>query len=96
MYFAVVDREIRATSDGNARSTICCSPCWNAGARNQPLDEVAWISLVTKELGEKGKSEFEEMLSGATMLPQLTHLGHALPAPPGCCDAINSVSNRKY
>jgi C-terminal processing protease CtpA/Prc len=46
------------------------------GRQHQPsLDEAAWVDLVTKELGEKGKTEFQAMLSGAIMLPEAGGFG---------------------
>lgn len=70
MYFAVVDGEMRAASGGKRTLDDLLLAMLERRQQKSPLDEAAWIGLVTKELGEKGRKEFEEMLAGATMLPQ--------------------------
>ena len=69
MYFAVVDGEIRAASGGKRSLDDLLLAMLERRRQKLPLDEAAWVGLVTKELGEKGKKEFEEMLAGGTMLP---------------------------
>ena len=70
MYFAVVDGEIRAASGGKRTLDDLLLAMLERRKRRQRVDEAAWVNLVTKELGAKGKREFEAMLSGATMLPK--------------------------
>ncbi len=69
MYFAVVDGGMRAASGGKRTLDDLLLAMLERWQQKSSLDEAAWIGLVTKELGEKGRKEFEEMLSGATMLP---------------------------
>lgn len=69
MYFAVVDGEVRAAS-GRKRTLDDLLLAMLARRRQKlPVDQSAWVELVTKELGEKGKTGFEAMLAGATQLP---------------------------
>jgi len=74
-YFAVVDEEVHAASGG--KRTLDDLLLAMRGCRKQQLsvDEDAWVSLVTKELGEKGKTEFDSMLTGATQLPDSDAFG---------------------
>src|SRR5262249_59572906 len=70
----LLTRKCMPRLEENARSTICFAM---RGCRKQQLsvDEDAWVSLVTKELGEKGKTEFDSMLTGATQLPDSDAFG---------------------
>jgi hypothetical protein len=70
MYFAVVDGEVRAASGGKRTLDDLLFAMLERRREKPPLDESAWVDLVTKELGEKGRTEFQAMLSGATMLPE--------------------------
>lgn len=70
MYFAVVDGEVRAASGGKRALDDLLLAMLDRRQQKPPLDESAWVDLVTKELGEKGKTEFEAMLAGATQLPE--------------------------
>jgi hypothetical protein len=70
MYFAVVDGELRAASGGKRKLDDLLLAMLERRAQKLPVDEGAWIDLVTKELGQKGKTEFQAMLSGAIMLPE--------------------------
>jgi predicted metalloprotease with PDZ domain len=69
MYFAVVDGEVRAASYGNRSLDDLLFAMLDRRRHNLPMDEAAWVDLVSRELGEKGKAEFQAMLSGATMVP---------------------------
>ena len=68
MYFAVVDEQVRAVSDGK-RSLDDLLLAMLKRREKAPLDQSEWVGLVTEQLGPKGKDEFEAMLSGATQLP---------------------------
>jgi hypothetical protein len=70
MYFAVVDGEVRAASGGKRTLDDLLFAMLERRREKPPLDESAWVDLVTKELGEKGRTEFQAMLSGATILPE--------------------------
>jgi predicted metalloprotease with PDZ domain len=70
MYFAVVDGEVRAASGGKRTLDDLLFAMLARRQEKPPLDESAWIDLVTKQLGEKGRTEFQAMLSGAVMLPE--------------------------
>lgn len=68
MYFAVVDEQARAASGGK-RSLNDLLLAMLKRREQGPLDQAEWVNLVTEQLGQKGKDEFEAMLSGATQLP---------------------------
>jgi predicted metalloprotease with PDZ domain len=70
MYFAVVDGEVRAASNGKRTVDDLTLAMLERRRQKLPTGEDAWIELVTRELGEKGKTEFQAMLSGAIMLPK--------------------------
>lgn len=70
MYFAVVDGEVRSASHGKRSLDDLLLAMLARRQQKLPVDEAAWVELVTKELGEKGKNEFEAMKSGAVMLPE--------------------------
>ncbi|MGA7967076.1 MAG: hypothetical protein WCC32_13125 [Terriglobales bacterium] len=70
MYFAVVDEEVRAASGGKRTLDDLLLAMVDRRRQNLPVDESAWVEMVTKELGEKGKTEFEAMLAGAIQLPE--------------------------
>ena len=70
MYFAVVDGEVRAASGGKRTLDDLLFAMLERRRQEPPLDESDWVDVVTKELGEKGRTEFQAMLSGATMLPE--------------------------
>ena len=70
MYFAVVDGEVRAASGGKRTLDNLLLAMLERRRHNLPLDQSAWVDVVTKELGEKGRKEFEAMLSGAIQLPE--------------------------
>jgi len=69
MYFAVVDGEVRAASGGKRTLDDLLLAMLERRQQKLPLDEAAWVDLVAKELGDKGRTEFQAMLSGAIMLP---------------------------
>jgi len=69
MYFAVVDGEVRAASGGKRSLDYLLLALLERPRQKLPVDEDAWVKQVTKDLGEKGKTEFEAMLSGAIQLP---------------------------
>ncbi|MGB8013455.1 MAG: hypothetical protein WCF68_17720, partial [Terriglobales bacterium] len=88
MYFAVVDAEVRAASGGKHTLDDLLLAMLERRQRKLPLDESAWVELVTKELGEKGKTEFAAMLAGATQLPE--------PGSFGPCFTRTTKMLRRY
>ncbi|MGB9071482.1 MAG: hypothetical protein WCC22_02345 [Terriglobales bacterium] len=75
MYFAVVDGEVRAASGGKRSLDYLLLAVLERRRQKLPVDEDAWVKQVTKDLGEKGKTEFEAMLSGAIQLPAADGFG---------------------
>ncbi|HSZ62818.1 MAG TPA: hypothetical protein VK828_13530 [Terriglobales bacterium] len=75
MYFAVVDGEVRAASSGKRTLDDLLLAMLERRQQKLLVDQDAWIDLVGKELGAKGKAEFQAMLSGATMLPESAGFG---------------------
>jgi predicted metalloprotease with PDZ domain len=69
MYFAVVDQEVRAASGGKRTLDDLLLAMLVRRRQQLSVDQDAWAGLVTKELGENGKTEFESMLNGAVQLP---------------------------
>jgi hypothetical protein len=88
MYFAVVDGEVRAASSGKRSLDDLLLAMLARRQEKLPVDENAWIDLVTGELGAKGKTEFQAMLSGAIMLPE--------PAGFGPCFTRTTKMLRRY
>lgn len=70
MYFAVVDGEVRSASHGRRNLDDLLLEMLARRQQKLPVDESAWVELVTRVLGEKGKTEFEAMKSGVVMLPE--------------------------
>lgn len=70
MYFAVLDGELRAASNGKQSLDDLVLAMLDKRRRHQPADQAAWVELLQAHLGEKGKAEFEAMLNGAIMLPE--------------------------
>jgi len=70
MYFAVVDGELRASSNGKVSLDDLLLAMLDRRRHGLPLDKADWIEQVKAHLGEKGKQEFEDMLSGAVILPE--------------------------
>jgi predicted metalloprotease with PDZ domain len=75
MYFAVVDGELRAASGGQVKLDDLLLAMLDRRKHNLPLDQADWVALVKEHLGEKGKAEFEAMLSGAIMIPESQEFG---------------------
>jgi predicted metalloprotease with PDZ domain len=69
-YFAVVDGEVRTASHGKRTLDNLLFAMLERRREKLPVDDAAWVEQVTKELGEKGKTEFEAMQAGAVMLPE--------------------------
>jgi predicted metalloprotease with PDZ domain len=69
MYFAVLDGELRATSGGKLSLDDLVLAMLDRERHHLSTDQAAWVALVQEHLGEKGKEEFEAMLSGAIQLP---------------------------
>lgn len=88
MYLAVVDEEVRAASGGKRLLDDLLLAMLERRKQKQPVDESAWIDLVTKELGARGKTEFEAMLAGAIQRPE--------PGGFGPCFARTTKMLRRY
>lgn len=75
MYFAVLDGKIRAASDGRRSVDDLVIEMVERERRGEKTDEVAWISLLTKELGDAGPATHAAMLRGELMLPEADGFG---------------------
>jgi predicted metalloprotease with PDZ domain len=75
LYFAKVDSEVRKTSGGKRSLDDLILTMLARRRQGLPADKAAWIDLVTHELGDAGKTEFEAMLSGALVLPDSDAFG---------------------
>jgi hypothetical protein len=87
MYFAVVNEEVRAASGGK-RSLDDLLLAMLKRREQGTLDQSEWVDLVTEQLGQKGKGEFEAMLSGAVQLPG--------PGAFGACFTRTTKMLRRY
>jgi predicted metalloprotease with PDZ domain len=70
MYFAVLDEEVREASAGKRTLDDLLLAMLAQRQKGLPLDESTWVDLITKELGDKARAEFEEMLAGRIQLPE--------------------------
>jgi len=70
MYFALVDREVRAASGGKQSLDDLVLAMLDRKRRHLPADDAAWEEQIRQQIGEKGIAEFHAMLAGAIMLPQ--------------------------
>jgi predicted metalloprotease with PDZ domain len=70
MYFAVVDEEVRARSNGKRTLDDLLFAMLGRRDKKLPLDQAAWVDLVTQELGARGNAEFDAMLAGQVQLPE--------------------------
>ncbi|WP_044563134.1 hypothetical protein [Azospirillum sp. B4] len=69
LYFALVDGEVRKASHGRRSLDDLVLAMLARRRHGQPMDHDAWVAVVSKELGERGKAELEAMLNGALVLP---------------------------
>jgi hypothetical protein len=70
MYFAVLDGELRAASNGKQSLDDLVLAMLDKRRRHEPAGQAAWVELLQAHLGDKGTAEFEAMLNGAIMLPE--------------------------
>jgi predicted metalloprotease with PDZ domain len=70
MYFAIVDEEVRAASAAKRTLDDLLFAMLERRKEGLPLVQATWVDLVTKELGEKGRTEFEGMIGGRIQLPE--------------------------
>lgn len=75
MYFARLDHRIRTASGGKRSLDDLLLAMLELRRAGQPMDKAAWIRLVTEELGDAGKSDFEDMLAGEVMRPDSDAFG---------------------
>ncbi|NYF90170.1 hypothetical protein RBB79_11350 [Tunturiibacter empetritectus] len=75
MYFAVLDGELRAASNGKQSLDDLLLAMVDRRRHSLLADQAAWVELLRSHLGEKGKAEFEAMLDGAVVLPRPQDFG---------------------
>jgi predicted metalloprotease with PDZ domain len=75
MYFAVVDGEVRAASNGTQSLDDLVLAMLDRHRNRLPAGEAAWREQLKAHLGDKGITEFDAMLAGAIMLPQSKGFG---------------------
>ena len=75
MYFAKVDEEVRKASHGARSLDDLILAMLDRRAHGQPMDQAAWVSVVTQALGSRGKAEFDAMLAGQVVLPPSDSFG---------------------
>jgi predicted metalloprotease with PDZ domain len=75
MYFARLDHRIRTASGGERSLDDLLLAMLELRRAGAPMDKAAWVRMVTEELGNSGRREFEDMLAGAVMLPDADAFG---------------------
>jgi hypothetical protein len=75
MYFAVVDEEVRAASNGKQSLDDLLLAMLARRRQHLPVDDAAWRDQLKQHLGETGISEFDAMLAGAIELPASNGFG---------------------
>lgn len=70
MYFAVLEGELRAASNGKQSLDDLLLAMLDRGRQKLAVDQAAWIDLLKASLGDRGPAEFDAMLNGAIMLPK--------------------------
>lgn len=84
----VVDGELRAASGGKAKLDDLLLAMLDRRKHGLPLDKADWIEQVKAHFGEKGEKEFDDMLSGAVMLPEPQGFGPCFTRVTSRCAAI--------
>jgi predicted metalloprotease with PDZ domain len=69
MYFASVDAQIRAASQGKRSLDDMVRTMLAERRAGHPMDLALWKTLLGKELGAKGLAEFDAMLAGGIAVP---------------------------
>ncbi|MDG3439280.1 hypothetical protein [Nitrospirillum amazonense] len=69
LYFALVDGEVRKASQGKRSLDDLILAMLDRRRHGRPMDHAAWVAIITKELGPRGKVELDAMLNGALVLP---------------------------
>jgi hypothetical protein len=75
MYFAQVDEAIRKESGGSRSLDDLVLEILKRRHDGLPVNQDAWMQLVTRELGQTGGSQFEAMLAGALVIPPSDSFG---------------------
>jgi len=75
MYFAVLDEQIRAASQGQRSLDDLLLAAVEHRRQGQAVTQAYWIDLLRGELGEAGPQGLEAMLNGALMLPGSSAFG---------------------
>ncbi|MEE3624325.1 hypothetical protein UCD39_10055 [Nitrospirillum sp. BR 11752] len=69
LYFALVDEEVRKASHGKRSLDDLILAMLDRRRHGRPMDHAAWVEIITRELGSRGKLELDAMLNGALVLP---------------------------
>jgi hypothetical protein len=69
LYFAVVDSQVRKASEGKRSLDDLIFAMLDRRRHGLPMDQDAWIQLLTQELGPSGPAGLQAMLNGEIMLP---------------------------
>ncbi|MNE28179.1 M61 glycyl aminopeptidase [compost metagenome] len=75
MYFAVLDEQIRAASQGRRSLDDLLLAAVEHRRQGQAVTRDYWVELLRAELGEAGPKGLEAMLNGALMLPGSSAFG---------------------
>lgn len=68
-YLATVDAQVRARSGGARKLDDLTFAMLDRRRRGQRYDAAAWVSLITKELGDGARTAYEAMMAGALQVP---------------------------
>jgi len=75
MYFAKVDKEMRDTSGGKRSLDDLLMEMLARRRSGRPMDEAAWIDVVTKALGPQAREEYRAFSAGALIVPDSDAFG---------------------
>jgi hypothetical protein len=70
LYFAVVDAQVRKASSGKRSLDDLIFDVLDRRRRGEAVSRQTWVDLLVREAGPRAKTEFEQMLAGALVLPE--------------------------
>jgi hypothetical protein len=75
LYFAQVDAAVRKASHGSRSLDDLVLEMLKRRHDGLPVSPDAWVQIITRELGQPGKAQFEDMLAGAVVIPPSDSFG---------------------
>jgi predicted metalloprotease with PDZ domain len=75
LYFATVDAQVRKASAGSRSLDNLILAMLDRRRRGEVMSRQTWVDLLVREAGSRAKTEFEQMLAGAVVLPESDAFG---------------------